>query len=119
MSTVSEREFLMFWGIPLSLSVIFWGIGMVDCWHSGIMAIKIGNNRIFVFLPTPPFESSSWGNAPEFLYNQQVTRILSIKDNELQTKITLTVGLSYSYSGGHEGLATEKEIMRLGWVRGR
>jgi len=68
----------MFWGIPLSLSVVFWGIGMVDCWHSGIMGIKIGNNRIFVFLLTPPFESSSWGKAPEFLYNQQVTRIFPI-----------------------------------------
>jgi hypothetical protein len=84
------------------------------------MGIKIGNNRLFVFLLTPPFESSSWGKAPEFLYNQKVTRILSIKGRELQTNITLTAGLSCPYSGGHEGLAREKEIMRLGCcARGR
>ncbi len=73
---------------------------MMDCCNSGIMGIKIGNNRIFVFLLTLPFESSSWVKAPEFLYNQQVTKILPIKGRDLQTKISLTVGLSYSYSGG-------------------
>jgi hypothetical protein len=39
---------------PLSLSVIFWRIGMMDCWNSGIMGIKIGNNRFFVFFTIIP-----------------------------------------------------------------
>ena len=30
----------------------------MDCWNSGIMGIKIGNNRFFVFLLTPSFQYS-------------------------------------------------------------
>jgi hypothetical protein len=69
--------------IPLFLRAIFWGIGMMDCWNSGIMGIKIGNKGFFVFLlPTPSFQESivpisqlrcsSWGKTPKLLYDQQV-----------------------------------------------
>ena len=68
--------------------------GMMECWNSGIMGIKIRNNRFFVFLLTPSFQYSiipisqlgysSWGKASKFLYNQQVTKILPVKVRKLQ-----------------------------------
>jgi len=52
----------------------------MDSRNSGIMGIKIGNNRFFVFFLIPSFQysiipvfqlgCSSWGKAPELLYNQ-------------------------------------------------
>jgi hypothetical protein len=68
----------------MSMSVIFWRIGMMDCWSSGIMGIKIGNNRFFVFLLTSSFQYSiipvfQSGQSPEFLCDKQVTEILPIK----------------------------------------
>jgi hypothetical protein len=46
------------------MSVIFWKIGMMDCWNSGIMGIKIGNERFFVFLLTPSFPAFHYSSLP-------------------------------------------------------
>jgi hypothetical protein len=68
------QEFLAgdpdFLGIPLSLNVIWWRSGMMECWNSGIMGIKTGGYKPNI----PSFQYSnwypSWDKAPELLYNQ-------------------------------------------------
>jgi hypothetical protein len=48
------------------MSVIFWKIGMMDCWNSGIMGIKTETTDFlfFFFLPhhsrIPLFQYPSW-----------------------------------------------------------
>ena len=79
------RSFPTFRRTPLSLGVILWRIEMMDCWNSGVLGIKIGNNGFFVFLLlTPSFQysiipisqlgCSSWGKTLEFVYDQPVTK---------------------------------------------
>ena len=63
----------------------------MDCWNSGILGIKTGNDGFFVFLLlTPSFQYSiipisqlgccSWGKTNEFLYDQ-ITKIFRIIDS--------------------------------------
>jgi hypothetical protein len=84
------RRFPIFWEPPLSLSVILWRIGVMDRWNSGIMDIKIENNRFAIFLLLYPIiPVSSWdtpvgAKPPEVLHDHRVTKIFLIKVSGLQ-----------------------------------
>ena len=62
----------------------------MDCWNSGIVGIKMGNNRFFVFLlPNPSFHYSitpmfHLGKPPEFQCDKQVTKKLLVKLRNLR-----------------------------------
>jgi len=47
-------------------------IGMMDCWNGGIMGIKIGNNRFFVFLLLTP--SFHYSNVPVGMFQTEISR---------------------------------------------
>lgn len=77
--------------MSLFLSAISRRSGMMECWSIGILDIKSGMNRLIVFLPLKPsFQYSiiptfQLGQTPEFLYDQQVIKILPEKVRKLQT----------------------------------